>query len=463
MKNKKKLPINSMLIIVGLFFFINPNFSVLDILPDFIGAALMVIGFLRLADIDDRAKDASKALTILAFTNAGKMLTLLLLTDSGQTVWPLIFSFCFGIGECALFIYGMHKLFSAVTYQAMRESCEPLYAGFSSLLPLTVLIALLKSILTILPELTSLTTDYGFIENIAGTGAQVNEFVYKALTVLNGVVVTLYGIGWWAYMLRYFKAVGKQKAFLEKLDEKYMEEVGSKHEVLTYRALKTAGLLFTAALIFLLPFRLDGNDFLPDFAAGILLCLGIWRMYALYPGKARTALLLSGGYTLLATAEWVYELLFNFSLNIQDGVGYYDSVSNILLRHPGHLPAYFGLCALSILKYLMLPVALFALCKIFACIIGDHTGASSELAEGIGERKTALIQKNLGVWLNVLRSFCLLAGGAGVIFRLFRMFSKLMIMEYVNPIAAGALLVVFLLFHSKLSEAIDNKYYCARV
>ena len=66
-KNRKRaLPINSLLIIIGTFFFFNPNLVVLDILPDFIGAILIIAGFLHLADIEDRAKDAQKALVILA-------------------------------------------------------------------------------------------------------------------------------------------------------------------------------------------------------------------------------------------------------------------------------------------------------------------------------------------------------------------------------------------------------------
>ncbi|MBQ8911528.1 MAG: hypothetical protein IJY89_03055, partial [Clostridia bacterium] len=334
--SKRMPPINSLLVIIGTFFFFNPNLSVLDVLPDFIGAALIVIGTLHLADIDDRARDASKALTILALVDAGKMLTLLLLTDSSGTVCPLIFTFCFGIGEGALFAYGMAKLFSAITYQAMRHTCERLYTGFSSLVGLTVLVAILKNLLVMLPELTGLSTDYGFIESIAGTEAQVSEFIYKALTILNLVVVSLYGFGWWVYMLRYFRAVGKEKAFLAALDEKYYEEVGSKHEVLTYRALKTAGLLFTLGLIMLLPVRLDGNDLLPDFGAGILLLLAVARLYGLYKKSGRIALLAGGIFTLVAATEWVYELVFNMSLNIQQaGGGYYDAVSVILLRHPG--------------------------------------------------------------------------------------------------------------------------------
>ena len=194
--SKRMPPINGLLLIIGTFFFFNPNLSVLDVLPDFIGAILIIIGILHLADIDDRAKDASKAMTILALVDVGKTLSLLLLTDADGTVWPLIFTFCFGIGEGALFAYGMSKLFSAITYRAMRHSCKKLYTDFSSLVGLTVLVAVLKNLLVMLPELTGLSTDYGFVENIAGTGAQVSEFVYKALTILNLVVVTLYGFGW---------------------------------------------------------------------------------------------------------------------------------------------------------------------------------------------------------------------------------------------------------------------------
>ena len=223
-KNKRRpLPINSLLMIIGTFFFFNPNLVVVDLLPDFIGAILIIVGFLHLADIEDRAKDAQKAFVILAIVNAAKMLTMFVLHDNEGQVWGLIFTFCFGLGEGALFVYGMSKLFSAITYQAMRHTCLPLYEGFSSLLPLTVLIAVLKNLLVMLPELTGLSTDYGFIENIAGNEAQISQFVYKALTVLNIVVVALYGFGWWIYMLRYFKTVGRQKDFLNALDEKYFE------------------------------------------------------------------------------------------------------------------------------------------------------------------------------------------------------------------------------------------------
>lgn len=494
-KNQKRaLPINSLLIIIGTFFFFNPNLVVLDILPDFIGAILIISGFLHLADIEDRAKDAQKALVILAIVNAAKMLTMFVLHNNEGQVWGLIFTFCFGLGEGALFAYGMGKLFSAITYQAMRHTCLPLYEGFSSLLPLTVLIAILKNLLVMLPELTSLSTDYGFIENIAGNEEQVLSFVYKALTVLNLVVVTLYGFGWWVYMLRYFKTVGRQKDFLAALDEKYFAEVGSKHEVLTYRALKTAGLLFTLGLVLLLPLRLDGNDILPDFAAGILLLLGVLRLHRLYKKRAAGALIAGGLYTVAAATEWVWELIFNLRLDIKDGVGYYDSVSAILLRHPKYLPSWFGICAVSILKYLLLAVFLFFLYRVFSAIIREHTGASTELAPELGVRKTAAIQKNLAGWLTALRTVTLLAALSGGLSRALRMFPEMGIsktvaalfsllpnegvlgvisrfmergsdatlLEYLDPFFVGLLLVFFLVFHSKLSEGIDNKYYCAR-
>ena len=65
-KEKMRKTVNCSLMIAGLFFFLNPNYGVLDVLPDFIGAALLLLGFLHFADIDDRAQSAKKALLILA-------------------------------------------------------------------------------------------------------------------------------------------------------------------------------------------------------------------------------------------------------------------------------------------------------------------------------------------------------------------------------------------------------------
>lgn len=455
-------PVDIRWILAGLLFFINPNVSVLDVLPDFVGAALVIAGFMHLAEIDERAKSAQKALMILAFVNGIRCLSLLLLTESDGTVWPLIFTFVFGAGEATLFIYGMLKLYAGITYQAMRRDCPAVYTGFTALNGLTALVAVLKGLLCFLPELTELTSDFGTVDSNSSGNVQISEFVYTVLTTINVVVVLLYSVGWWAYILKFFKTVGKSGNFLQKVEEIYFEEVGSKHQVLTYRALKDADKLFLVGLIFLFPLRLDGTDLLPDFVAAALLLLAVLRLKNLYPREGRRALILGGVYALLATGEWIGEMIFNSGMVIDYDSGYYTSVSTVLLRHPEKLTGYFILVGVSVFKYIVLALFLFMICRLFSPVISEHTGTAYELSGEMSAKKSKEIRRKLRAFrtaLTVLSFFC---AGAGIVHRLFRMFLDSMAVQYVEIAAVLVLLVAFLAFLSKLEEGIDNKYYMAK-
>lgn len=458
-KEKMRKTVNCSLMIAGLFFFLNPNYGVLDVLPDFIGAALLLLGFLHFADIDDRAQSAKKALLILAFVNAAKCVSILLLLDSEGTVWRLVFTFCFSIGEGALFAYGMAKFFDAIVYQSMRHDCHRFLSGFSTAKGMTVLIAVLKNFLALLPELTALSSEYGDVEAGGTSSAEIAAFVFKALTFLNLLVVTIYGIGWFLYMVRYFRALRRERPFLATLGEQYEQEVGSRREVLTYNALKTAGILFFAGLIFALPLWLDGLDFLPDFVSGILMVLAVLRLYKLYPKKCRPALISGILYTVAATAEWVYALVFRNGMTIDYHAGYYRSVSTILARHPEKLGSYFGLVGVGIAKCILYAVFLCLICSVFLPIVEEHTGVAFELSSAESEEKKRKIQNDLRRRLNVLRGLSSAAAGGGIFFRCFRMFAEQMWVEYSEIVFALALFVGFLVFLNRLEEGIDNKYY----
>ena len=451
--------VNCSLIIIGLFFFINPNYGVLDVLPDFIGATLLLFGFLHFADIDDRAKSAQKALLVLAFVNAAKYVSLLLLLDAEGTVWRLIFTFCFSVGEGVLFAYGMAKFFDAIVYQSMRHDCDRFLSGFSTAKSMTVLIAILKNFLALLPELTALSSEYGNVEAGGASSADTAAFVFKALTFLNLLIVTIYGIGWFLYMVRYFRALRQERSFLVTLEEQYERDVGSHREVLTYNALKTAGMLFFTGLIFALPLWLDGLDFLPDFVSGVLMVLAVLRLYKLYPKKCRPALISGILYTVFATAEWIYALVFRNGMTIDYHAGYYRSVSTILARHPEKLGSYFGLVGVGVVKCILYAVFLCLICSVFLPVIEEHTGIAFELSSTTSEEKKRRIQNGLRHRLNVLRGASIVAAGGGIFFRCFRMFAEQMWVEYSEIVFAIALFVEFLVFLNQLEEGIDNKYY----
>ena len=458
-KEKIRKPLSAGLILAGLFFFLNPNVGLIDVLPDFIGAVLVIAGFLQFADIDERARSAQKALIILAFTDAGKTLALLLLRQSEGTVWTMIFTFVFGIAEAGLFSYALCKLFAGILYRAARHDCARLLRGFSALYGLTVLIGVLKGLLSILPELTALSTDYGDVVEGAASSAQVSHFIYTALTIFNVAVVTIYGIGWWIYQLRFFRTLAREEEFLESLSAQYDEEVGSKPSVLTYRALKTAGVLVAAAVVFLLPLYLDGTDHLPDYLAGILFILACLRLRKLYPAPARRAMIAGGVYTLFAAAEWIAELLFRVSIVVDYDAGYYLSARTVINRYPARASAYFSIIGVGVAKYLALAVFLFFFLALFKPIIAEHTGVAFETSSAHSAEKDRRIKQKLYSFLYVLTGLAAAAAAAGILRRVLRMFSDYMLVEYSELIGVLPFAVLLVVFLFKLQDGIDNKYY----
>ena len=458
----KSSPINHVLVLIGLAFFANPNYMVIDILPDFIGALLVVLGTYKLAEIDSRAAQARKSLLILALVNTAKWLTLFFPHDNGSgQVWMLVFTLCFGLGEGILFAYGMAKLFEGIGYQGMRLDCTPVYGGFTALTGLTVLISILKNLLVMLPELTRLTGQQGDVTAGAADRAAVAEFLYTILTVVNLLVVTAYGIGWWLYMLRYFKTVGKEKNFLARLDEHYRDEVADKHEILTYRSLKIATTLFILALLLLAPLRLSGTDVLPDFAAALLFGAGIVFLYDLYPKVCKKALVFCGMYFLTALAEWCYILWFYNSVTVNPEVDFYDAMATVLLHYPEKLPFFFVMVGLGILNCIAWALFLFFFVKIFPPMIAEHTGSMYEGRNGTGSQKGEAVRRGLGRWIRTLSVLSFVTPATGAVYRAFRLLSGSKLIEYTEWIGVLILFAVFAVFLYKLQTAIDDKYYMA--
>ena len=61
------------LVFFGLVFLINPNFNMFDILPDFIGFALVCAGLAKYALIDENLSSAKKCSMYCAFLSAAKL------------------------------------------------------------------------------------------------------------------------------------------------------------------------------------------------------------------------------------------------------------------------------------------------------------------------------------------------------------------------------------------------------
>ena len=132
-KNEKGM--SFALIFVGLLFFCNPTFSAIDVLPDFIGCALLFLGLFRLSRVYPPFADVGKRFLKLAVVDIAKDLLLLFIFADGTAAEKptAILTTAFGAAALELFFLlpAVSALFDEMTTLAMRHNCAPLYrSGF---------------------------------------------------------------------------------------------------------------------------------------------------------------------------------------------------------------------------------------------------------------------------------------------------------------------------------------------
>ena len=156
-------------ILAGFLFFVNPNILVVDILPDFIGAILLLYGLSHAAEIDERITHTRKILYQLMYAGIGRFLCTFLIPiiDAKEYTWFLVFAFCFGLIEAYLFCKAMFSLDSGLTFLSLSSKDNEIYKETGGpAIGMTVIFTVVKTVFSILPTLTYLVTDYGTVQAV---------------------------------------------------------------------------------------------------------------------------------------------------------------------------------------------------------------------------------------------------------------------------------------------------------
>lgn len=449
-------------IIWGFLFFLNPNFEVLDLLPDFIGAALLLWGTRRLAGISEGGNALRRDLWRLLLLNILQTLSALLLPviAKGEMTWMLLLTAVFGVAEAIFFIRVVSGLDKTLTFLAMQGNCDRVYAGdrLSGWSGMAVFFICLRTFLSVLPTLTYLVTDMGSV-----TVIETNwSFLFWLLQGANGLLTVIFGILFYLSTLRCFRPICRDTDFGSYLEERYRKEIIEAPGVLLYRRLREASRFFLLGLLFLLPLKLDGIDFLPDFAGGALLLAALGLLKPFYPKLVKPAVWLCGIWTGLAAAEWTANLLLLLKTGFLTGIdtqrlGYAAYLDQYLYHDSASYFAFLGICALSLLRAGCMAAALFLFYRVFRAIIADHTGGAVGLSTETAIRKTAAIRKKLGRMVGWL-------GGITVLLALASAAAQLLFLTNApiwlgDAAAATALAALAWVFTSALQTAIDDRYY----
>ena len=119
-------------IAAGIFFLLNPNITVIDLLPDFIGCILIISGLGLLRDISDSLEEARKNFLRLFWVSLSHIPAFALMVSISASYLNektsiLVFSFVYGVIEFILINNALTALIDGFVYVGQRYNGESFF------------------------------------------------------------------------------------------------------------------------------------------------------------------------------------------------------------------------------------------------------------------------------------------------------------------------------------------------
>lgn len=387
MTGNKKI-IRSAPLYIGFLFLCNPNITVIDFMPDFIGYVLICIALYRMCDLGDKLTEAYEAFKKMALIDAGKVLAIFwifgMAVPSERNTSVLLWTFVFSLIELIVLIPAYTKLFAGLTDIGYRYPSDALFgmkkrgSRTDSMRIFTYVFVALKSVLTVLPEFADLA-NYSYDETATSV---LNIYRYIGIIRFLAIVpVAIMGIVWLACVVSYFAGIIRDRRLMNALERKYTDDIIPKKGIFTRRGYKTFVLIFTVALALTVDLRLDDVNMIPDFLAAILLIVAVCTLKK-YCGKRITvAMLLSTAFLLVSVAAAFSDYRF-FSLYYYTAIIKSDEARN----------AYIFMSVLNGIKSALGVGSIVSICGLLTGVIKEHTGYVVGM-ERAGEREQRMISE----------------------------------------------------------------------
>ena len=387
MKNDAKI-IRSLPLYIGLVFLFNPNITVIDPLPDFIGYILVCFALYRLCDLNGELTEAYESFKRMALIDAGKILAVLWIfgmsVPSERNTSVLLFTFLFSLFELIVLIPAYTKLFSGFVQLGYRFPSEALFGNgqkgsrTDTIRNLTYAFVIVKSVLTVLPEFADLT-NYSYDET---TTSFVNLYRYIGIMrFLAMIPVVVLGIVWLVCLISYFHRIKADKDLISSLEQKYKEDVLPKKGIFVRRGFKTFSLVLTVALLLTVDIRLDNINMVPDFLAAAFLIIAVILLKKHCGQKIIVPLALSVALLPTSVAAAIFENKF-FDRYYYSAIIKSDAARN----------AYTLMSVLNGVKSVLTVIVLAGICYLLVGIIKNHTGYVLGMERG-GEQEKKMIDQ----------------------------------------------------------------------
>lgn len=277
------------------FFLFNPNITILDVLPDFIGYLLILWGISGLRDIVPHFEEATVALRRLLWMTAVRPLAFFVMMGQVATngEFRTLVALCFGIVELILLFPFLREFFAGMDYIGERFGATSPIDRRAVRAQRAAYIALAaKPILAFLPEISLLFAGQSS-EHFLPNGLPISHFRPHFV-----VLATLVGIGLGMYFLAAFlpfcRSLARDKA-LEPLLHRVREDV---HNPLRgearIRLVRRAALCLTLGAACMLNLHFDGINYLPNALGYLFFLLAGVLLLKICRGRAIAVIALSG-------------------------------------------------------------------------------------------------------------------------------------------------------------------------
>ncbi|MBE6618262.1 MAG: hypothetical protein E7626_00595 [Ruminococcaceae bacterium] len=297
-------------IVIALVFLMNPCINIIDILPDFVAYLIIMRTLYAGAALYPHFRDSYTAFRNLTIISIAKTLSLpiIFIVSSTEMTWLLILAFAFGGLEIFYGVIAFSKLFEGIYYSAERTAGSKVFEGYDRARVFTVVFSIFRPVAAFFPELTLLSGgEYG---TVTETGVISYADLRIPLTIFMIIFSLAVGIFWFVCAKKYFKALFSDNEYISAIREKYARFSVESPHLIDRRVVLSAVSLFAVGAILALELKLDGVNYIPNFAAAVLFIAAFSRLKAIYPKLSLYGIAASSLYALTSAVSWGFSVFF---------------------------------------------------------------------------------------------------------------------------------------------------------
>jgi hypothetical protein len=306
--------------IIASIFLFNPIFSMVDILPDFIGYFLIMRAFSNASYVYDNVYDAYRSARTMFLLTLGKFGCLFLLPFTDDTM-TLVMSFTFGAVEILFGVTAFTRIFDSLSYIIARTGSDSNIQGFEKMKKSSISFLVIKLVCAFLPDLSLLTGS----EIKPNYAIPISRFRPLFLGFF-GIIALIFGIVWLVKFIRFFKKAAT-KDLQQKIDEEFKAKKEEKPGIFLAKNIIFAIFALAIGSVFVVDLNIDNVNILPDFifSAVVLLVIAV-----LFKNKRITFNAITGSMLLASVGHIVFGVLsFIYSVKYSNSYSSIEAVISI--------------------------------------------------------------------------------------------------------------------------------------